>query len=224
MSAALKAARPGDVLTLKNGEWKDAKIVVNHGGEPDQPVTLRAEAPGRVVLNGASLLEINAPYVNVEGLLFRGGAISHGSVIQFNSHHGVVRETAVVDYNPAAFATKYYWAFFQGDHNLIERCYFKGKNHLDPVIGNGLEDSRHNRVAHSFFRDMPAASANGREIIRVWGSGKYEGREDDGAFFTIEGNLFDHADGEGAEIISLKSNHNVVQNNTVVATLGCINI
>lgn len=224
LSAALQAARAGDVLTLKNGGWTDTRIVVGHGGEPGQPVELRAESPGGVILNGASLLEINAPYVTVSGLLFRGGAISRGSVIQFNSHHGVVRDTAVVDYNPPSFDTKYYWVFFQGDHNLVDRCYFKGKNHLEPVIGNGLEDSRHNRVAHSLFRDIPAASANGREIIRVWGSGKYEGRDDDGAFFTIEGNLFDHADGEGAEIISLKSNHNVVQNNTVVATLGCINI
>ncbi|MSU48764.1 MAG: hypothetical protein EXS37_06710 [Opitutus sp.] len=63
-----------------------------------------------------------------------------------------------------------------------------------------------------------------REIIRVWGSGKLEERDDDGAYFTIEGNLFDHADGEGTETISLKSNHNMVRQNTVIATRGGINI
>jgi poly(beta-D-mannuronate) lyase len=224
LPAALAAAQPGDILTLKDGEWIDAKIVVTKGGEPGNPVEIRAQSPGGVILRGASLLALNAPYVTVDGLLFHRGAITRDSVIQFNSHNGIVRETAVVDYNPASFDTKYYWVFFHGDDNLVDHCYFKGKNHLDPVIGNDLDGSRRNRVARSFFRDMPYASANGREIIRVWGSGKYEGKPDDGAFFTIEGNLFDHADGEGAEIISLKSNHNQVLNNTIVATLGGINI
>jgi poly(beta-D-mannuronate) lyase len=163
--------------------------------------------------------------VTVDGLLFHGGAIAEGSVIQFNSHHGIVRNTAIVDYNPAAFDTRYYWVFFSGDNNVVDHCYFKGKSNLEPVIGNAIDDSRHNSVVHSLFKNVPyVPKANGREIIRVWGSGKVEERDDDGAYFTIDGNLFDHADGEGVEIVSLKSNHNVVQHNTVVATRGGLNI
>jgi poly(beta-D-mannuronate) lyase len=80
-------------------------------------------------------------------------------------------------------------------------------------------------VRGSFFKNIPyVANANGREIIRVWGSGKIEERDEDGAYFTIENNLFDHAHGEGTEIISLKSNHNIVQRNTVISTRGGINI
>ena len=224
LKIALQSVKAGDAVVLKNGDWTDTQILVSAGGETGKPVEVRAETPGGVVLRGSSSLAINAPYVTVDGLLFLGGAIASDAVIQFNSHHGIVRATAVVDYNPADFATKYYWVFFRGDDNVLERCYFKGKNHLEPVVGNELDDSRRNRVTGCYFKDIPFAQQNGREIIRVWGSGKYEGRDDDGAFFTIEGNLFDHADGEGAEIISLKSNHNQVLRNTVVATLGCINI
>jgi poly(beta-D-mannuronate) lyase len=115
--------------------------------------------------------------------------------------------------------------FFEGDDNRIERCFFKGKNHLQPLIGNAIVDSRRNAVSRSHFKNVPyVAGANGREIIRVWGSGKLEERDEDGAYFTIEHNLFDRADGEGTEIISLKSNHNIVRHNTVIATRGGINI
>ena len=225
LAESLQQARPGDVVILKNGEWKDAKIVVGHGGEAGKPVELRAETPGGVSLSGTSFLALNAPYVTVDGLLFHGGAIAQDAVIQFNSHHGIVRNTAVVDYNPAAFDTRYYWVFFSGDNNVVDHCYFKGKSNLEPVIGNAIDDSRHNSVEHSLFKNVPyVPQANGREIIRVWGSGKVEERDDDGAYFTIEENLFDHADGEGVEIISLKSNHNVVRHNTVIATRGGINI
>jgi poly(beta-D-mannuronate) lyase len=225
LAAALAGARPGDIVTLKDGEWRDAKLVVDHGGEAGQWVEIRAQSPGGVKLTGASRLEVNAPYVAVDGLWFHGGAINKGAVIEFNSHHGIVRHTAITDYNPVSFETAYYWVFFAGDHNQIDRCYFKGKNHLQPVIGNAIGDSRHNTVSRSYFKNIPyVAGANGREIIRVWGSGKLEERDDDGAYFTIEHNLFERADGEGTEIISLKSNHNVVRLNTVVATRGGINI
>ena len=67
----------------------------------------------------------------------------------------------------------------------MDHCYFKGKNHLDPLIGNALEASVRNGVTRSHFKDIPFADANGREIFRIWGSGKFEERDDEGAFFLI---------------------------------------
>jgi poly(beta-D-mannuronate) lyase len=225
LASSLKTARSGDTVTLKNGDWMNTKFVVNQGGSAGKPLEIRAETPGGVRLSGTSALEINAPYVTIDGLLFQGGATTQSAVIQFKSHQGIVRNTAIIDYNPASFATECYWVFFAGDDNLVEHCYFKGKNNQHPLIGNAIEDSRRNTVRGSYFKNIPyVAKANGREIIRVWGSGKIEERDDDGAYFTIEGNLFDRADGEGTETISLKSNHNVVRNNTVIATRGGINI
>ena len=225
LKAALAAVLPGDTLTLKNGTWSDAKVAIAKGGEAGKPVVVRAETPGSVVLNGASSLDINAPYVTVDGLFFHNGALAHGSVIAFNSHHGIVCNTAIIDYNPAAFDTRYYWVFFTGDHNLLDQCYFKGKNNAEPLVGNdNTHTARYNAVTRCYFKDIPYADANGREILRIWGYGKNGELGDDGAFFTIEGNLFDHADGEGSEIISLKSNRNIVRRNTVIATRGCINI
>ena len=224
LTAALQQARAGDVIVLANGVWTDLHLVIGHGGTDGAPVVIRAETPGEVILNGSSTLKLNAPHVVVAGLFFRQGAIAKGSVIELNSTQGVVRDVAIVDYNPVDFATAYYWVFFNGSGNSVERCYFKGKNNLQPLVGNALSDAERNRVAGCHFINIPFAEANGREIIRVWGAGKTDAGAEGGAYFTVEGNLFERADGEGAEIVSLKSNHNRVVGNTVVATRGCLNI
>ena len=223
----LANARPGDVVMLKNGTWKDASLIVTKGGDEKRPLLIRAETPGQVVLCGASSLQLNAPYVTVDGLVFKEGGLreSKSNVIEMNSHHCILQNTAVIDYNPPTFKTTYHWVFIPGHHNLVNKCYFKGKNNQGPVIATKEPDCRYNSVTGCYFRDIPLMiKANGREIIKVVGEGHVSAGSQDGAFCTIEGNLFDHADGEGVEFISLKSNFNKVLGNTFVASAGCLNI
>lgn len=224
LGVALARAGAGDVIVLRAGDWPNTPLVVPRGGSKAQPLVIRAERPGATVLGGLSFVRIEAPYVVVDGIAFHRGAIEEGAVVTFASHHGVLRNVAIIDYNPPAFDTQYYWVFFAGDHNTVDRCYFKGKNHHGPVVGNAREGSRHNTVSRSHFKNIPYRAANGREIIRVWGFGQNDELGQDGAFFTIEDNLFDRADGEGSETVSLKSNRNVVRGNTILATRGGINI
>ncbi len=123
--------------------------------------------------------------------------------MRFNAAHCRLTNSAIIDYNPTAFETKYYWVFLAGDDNRVDHCFFTGKNHLEPLIGNDLTDSRRNTVDHCYIKDIPYHDANGREIFRIWGYGKIGEMGEDGAFFTIAHNLFVHADGAGQEIISL---------------------
>jgi len=226
---AIAAAEAGDVIVMLDGEWTDVAIDITTAG-----VTLRAQTPGKVVLTGSSKLKLSAPNVVVDGLRFEGGALTgdDGEIIHFNSDHGRVTNCAIVDYNPREVATPYYWVFFEGHHNRLDHCYIKGKSHQEPVIGNAgggssprdsKKPSRHNTVDHCHFVDIPhVPGRNGREIFRIWGYGGNEELGDDGSFFTIEDNLFERAHGEGNEIISLKSNCNIVRRNTIRATRGGI--
>ena len=220
----IDSAKPGDTVIIKNGGWKDIKLTVNRGGASGKPLIIRAETPGGAVFSGASSLELNAPFVTVDGLFFWKGALKKGSVIQFNSENDIVRNTAVVDYNPESFETKYHWVYFNGNNNLVEHCFFKGKNHLQPLVANAQKSSRHNAVKSSYFKDIPYAKANGRSVFTVFGYGHDRETGDDGAFFVIEGNLFENAHGEGNEIICLKSGHNLVARNTILSTMGGIDI
>jgi poly(beta-D-mannuronate) lyase len=223
LRAALSSAKPGDTIVMRNGVWRDAKLDLRAAGTASASITLRAETPGKVILTGSSSLTYTAPYVNVEGLLFRDGALTSGSVVTFKSDHGRLVDSAIIDYNPANPLTKYYWVFFEGNDNLVDRCAFKGKTNMQPLIGNAIASSRRNGVVHSLISDMGSSHGrNGMEMFRIWGYGGNEELGNDGAYFTIEGNLFEHADGEEMEIISLKSNRNRVLNNTIRTTLGGI--
>lgn len=223
LDAAVAAAKPGDTIVLHDGSWRDANVVLRAAGTPQAPITVRAETPGKVVFTGASSLTFAAPWVNVEGLLFQDGALPKGSVITFHSSHCRLAESAVINYNPPALTTAYYWVYFDGSDNAVERCLFARKNHMGPLVGNAIKDAQRNSVVASYFRDIGSSQGrNGMEIFRIWGYGGNEELGEGGAYFTIEGNLFDHADGEGMEIISLKSNRNRVARNTIRATLGGI--
>lgn len=221
LRAAIKSARPGDVIVMKSGTWTDAQIVFDATASAAAPIRLRAQTPGTVILNGASTLTFAAPHLMVEGLSFKGGALTGGTVIRFASHHGRLSETAVIDYNPPAGGSDYHWVIFDGDDNRVDRCYFKGKNNRRPVMANRA-GARRNRVETSHFKDIAFHDENGREVIQIVGYGSSEEMGDDGAFFTAEGNLFEEAHGEGMEIISIKSNRNTIRSNTFRRTKGGI--
>ena len=78
LRAALQAARPGDVVVMKNGVWKDVAIEFRAEATAKAPVRLRAQTPGGVVLTGNSRLTFLAPHLIAEGLLFRDGALTGG--------------------------------------------------------------------------------------------------------------------------------------------------
>ena len=225
LTAALKSSTRGQRIVLRDGNWNDVDLQIDKGGTATLPLTIAAQTSGKVHFQGKSRLKFNAPYVIVEGISFDHGGVTNGTVISFTSDHCTLRNSAVVDYNPQKFDDAAYWVMFEGSENTVSNCLFEGKNNMHPLVGNALDGAFRNSVRKSIFRNIPyVANANGREIMRIWGFGKDGTASIDGAFFTVEENLFDHADGEGQEIISLKSNHNVVRNNLIVASRGGITL
>jgi poly(beta-D-mannuronate) lyase len=221
LNSAISSAKPGDVIIMTNGAWHNTVIDFTSKATSSAPVTLRAETPGNVILDGNSKLTFSRPNLVVDGLFFTHGAIESGSVINFNSDECRLTNTAVADYNPAQFETAYYWVYFRGNSNRLDHCYLKGKNNMNPLIGNDEKNSRHNTVDHCHIKDIAyVPDNNGREVMRIWGYGHGDEMGEDGAYFTVEYNLFERAHGEGVEIVSLKSNYNMVRYNTVRASRG----
>ncbi|MFE3448293.1 polysaccharide lyase 6 family protein [Nonomuraea sp. NPDC059194] len=223
LTQALAAAQPGDTIVLADGTWENAFLDISAATAPGRPVTVRAQTPGKVVLTGRSGLSLNSPDLVVSGLTFTNGTVpaGKGSVITFNSDRGRVTDTAVVDFNPAEPQTPYYWVYFRGGANRFDHSLLEGKNHQEPVVGNdrGLA-AKYNKVDHTRFANVPNIGRNGMEALRIWGYGQWgDLGTEEGAYFTIEHNLFEHVDGDD-EIISLKSNHNTVRFNTIKQSSG----
>ncbi|WP_248928540.1 chondroitinase-B domain-containing protein [Paenibacillus hamazuiensis] len=220
LNSAIAAALPGETIVLADGTWTDVAINFNSAATASAPVTLKAETYGAVILTGTS-----TPYLIADGLYFKNGALSSGQVVRFNSNYGRLTNSAIVDYNPPGASTQYYWVYFDGSNNRLDHSFLKGKNHNGPLIGNDPTDSRYNKVDNNYIKDIPfIAGVNGREIFRIWGYGGNEELGSDGAFFTIESNLLENADGEGGEYISLKSNRNQVLYNTIRSTQGSLTL
>ena len=213
VTTALSQAQPGDVVTMTNGAWTNQSITFTDNGTQANPITLRAQSPGGVILNGTSKLTINGDWLVVDGLRFEGGTPTGGSVISFSgsSQNSRLTNSAIIDYNPPAITTEVDWVTINGQDNRVDHSYFKNHN----SIGQTLEirhtagtPDRH-RVDNNYFADRPTGNGNGWETIRIGLSGVATSS----SFSVVENNLFERVDGEN-EAISNKSSHNTYRYNT----------
>jgi poly(beta-D-mannuronate) lyase len=226
LHTAMRDAIPGDTIVMKNGEWVNAAIRFSADATAARPVTLRAETPGQVILKGNSSISINSPYLVVDGMYFKGDPAtitpnSNDKLVSMNSDYGRLTNSYIDHYNPVSPSTGSVWVYLNGSYNRIDRNRFEGKNNSRPLIQQDKFGRRYNQIDHNYFYDIPKTDgANGREMIQLVGYGSSEELGNDGSYALVENNLFYKADGETQETISVKSNRNIIRNNTFVETKG----
>ncbi|MBN2092109.1 polysaccharide lyase 6 family protein, partial [candidate division KSB1 bacterium] len=174
IKSVMTKAQPGDTLTMKNGVWNNAEIIFQGNGTAENPILLRVEKPGYVILTGNSILRIGGTYLVVDGLRFVGGSPKSGSVIEFRNgssklaHHCRLTNCAVVDYNPSSTGKDYKWISLYGTHNRVDHCYLKGKTHLGTTLVVWFPDHPHyHLIDHNYFGFRPPLGQNGGETIRI---------------------------------------------------------
>lgn len=227
---AIAASAPGDIVVMANGTWTDLNLRFYAEGIEGDTITLKAETPGRVFLDGRSQLRIGGDYLKVEGLRFVGGALSGGHVIEFRrsssnlANHSRLTDCEIRDYNPPNVSTQYKWVSVYGTHNRVDHCYFAGKTHDGATLVVWLRDPpddtpSHHRIDHNYFGPRPDLGKNGGETIRVGTSS----RSMQDSYVTVEYNLFEECDGE-IEIISNKSGQNTYRYNTFRRSAGTLTL
>ncbi len=230
LAAAINASGPGDTVVMANGTWTDLAIDFFAEGIEGDTITLRAETPGQVILDGRSRLRIGGQYLKVDGLWFRGGALPSGHVIEFRrssrslTHHSRLTNCAVTDYNPPSRATQYKWVSVYGTQNRVDHCHFSGKDHDGATVVVWLRDPPDDdpvwhRIDRNHFGHRPELGKNGGESLRIGTSS----RSMQDSYVTVEQNLFQECDGE-IEIISNKSGHNTFRHNTFRRSSGVLTL
>ena len=230
LASAIASSDPGDAIVMANGIWTDTNIAFYAEGAEGDSITLRAETPGQVILNGRSSLRIWGNYLKVDGLWFDRGALSDGHVIQFRrsssrlANHSRLTNCAITDYNPPNRLTEYKWVSVYGTNNRVDHCYFAGKTHDGATLVVWLRDPPNNapvyhRIDNNHFGHRPNLGKNGGETIRIGTSS----RSMQNAFVTVERNLFEECDGE-IEIISNKSGQNTFRYNTFRRSAGTLTL
>ncbi|MFC1619538.1 chondroitinase-B domain-containing protein [Candidatus Neomarinimicrobiota bacterium] len=228
IDSMLASVVPGDTLTMVNGSWMNAEIFFHADGVEGQPILLRAQTPGQVVLSGTSYLQIAGEYLIVDGLYFKDGYTTRKAVIEFRdgsgtyAHHSRLTNTAIVSYNPA-YDTEYKWISIYGTHNRVDHCYLRGKTNEGTTLVvwldyNGGQPNYH-LIDHNYFAYRPPLGVNGGETIRV-GTSTYSLTD---SYTKVEYNYFERCNGE-TEIISSKSCFNVYRHNTFYECEGTLTL
>ena len=202
-------AKPGDVLVMTDGFWKDQAINFRGKGTAEKPITLRAESPGKVVLAGKSSVIIDGEYLVVSGLLIEN-AEATGDGVKFAGRNSRLTECAIVGGNYKFFVHMF------GTSNRVDHCYLAGKTNDSPTLQIEVEGRpNYHRLDHNHFGHRPPLRRNGGETIRVGYS--HQSMTNSGTL--VEHNLFERCDGE-IEIISNKSCENTYRANTFLDSAG----
>lgn len=221
---AIATARPGDVIVLADGTWRDFQMKVSGTG-----VTVRGEHPGRVILTGRSNLRLSGRDIVVSDLVFRNGYSPTSEVISFRGNGGDFaydsRVTGVVidGFSKPNASDTDYWVVLYGRGNRFDHNHLVGKTNRGVTVSVRLHDARGrdngHRIDHNYFGPRPQLGKNGGETIRVGTSENATARSGT----IIERNLFDRTDGE-LEIVSIKSGGNVVRDNLFLRARGTVTL
>ncbi|MET3666115.1 polysaccharide lyase 6 family protein [Caulobacter sp. 1776] len=224
--AAVRASGPGDSVVLANGVWRDFEIVFTGEGTAAQPITLRAQTPGKVVISGKSNLRLAGRHLIVSGLTFKDGFSPSSEVIAFRQDAALafdsrVTETVIDGFNKPGRAAEDYWIGLYGQNNRVDHNHLQGKLNsgvtLAVVLSSPESQQNHHRIDHNYFGPRPPLGSNGGETIRVGTSPFSRTR----SLTVIEDNYFEGCSGE-VEIVSNKSGGNIYRRNVFVRSQGAL--
>ncbi|MFK7831898.1 MAG: chondroitinase-B domain-containing protein [Winogradskyella sp.] len=231
LTDAIKQSKPGDIIELKNGVYKDIQIKFRGKGTKDNPITLKAETAGKVTIEGQSYLKFGGEYLIVEGLHFKNGFSPSNAVIDFKiSHKDAPDEIAnnckvtncvIEDFNKPKRDNSDLWVQFHGRHNELSNSYIAGKTNRGPTVRvsiAGIESiNNYHQIVNNHFGPRPVKGGPSGETIQLGDS--YTSMSPSHTY--VANNLFEECNGE-VEIISSKTNFNVFKNNVFYKSEGSL--
>ncbi|MWW24736.1 chondroitinase-B domain-containing protein [Algibacter lectus] len=224
---AIKNVKAGDNIVLANGVWENVEIKFVGEGTENAPITLKAETPGQVFIEGVSNLEIAGNYLVVEGLFFRNGYTPTSNVIAFRTseekvaNYSRVTNCVILDYNQKQRDKDDLWIQLFGKHNKVDHCYIAGKTNGGPTLRVDLKGNQsirnYHQIVNNHFGPRPRKGGARGESIQLGSSFTSMSPSNT----TIANNLFEECNGE-VEVISSKTNFNEIRNNVFYKSEGSV--
>ncbi|MEP1032634.1 chondroitinase-B domain-containing protein [Ekhidna sp.] len=227
LTEAIANAQPGAEIIMANGEWTDIQIRFAGTGTDEEPITLRAETPGQVIIQGQSNLKLGGEYLVVDGLYFTNGASPSESVIQFFINDDTlanncrVTNFVIKNFNKSQRNKQDLWVLFKGRNNQLDHSYLAGKSNRGPTIRVNLQGNEsiknYHKINNNHFGFRPPKGGPSAETIQIGSS--YTSMTP--SYTLVADNLFNRCNGE-VEIISSKSNFNEFRNNVFYKSEGSL--
>jgi len=227
LEEAILNAKAGDNILLADGVWKNVQIKFTGEGTEKNPITIKAETPGLVFIEGVSDLKFGGKYLVVDGLHFRNGHSPSDAVIEFKindeniGNHCSVTNCVIEDFNKKQRDDSDRWVQFWGRYNTLSNCYIAGKTNRGPTIRVDLKGNEHinnyHQIINNHFGPRPPKGGPSGETIQIGDS--YSSMSP--SYTAVANNLFEACNGE-VEIISSKTNFNEFRNNVFYKSEGSL--
>ena len=226
VASALKTAKPGDRIQVKDGTYTDVMLKWNGQGAEKQPVVIEAVTPGKVVITGKSALQLSGEYMELRGFLFDKVEPVRRGVVEFAvgskyANHCRITDCVFNSCNVAKRDEPKSYIVLSGRYNRVDHCSLVGKLNLGVTLlvnlnGEGCLENFH-RIDHNYFGPRGVYGSNGAETMRIGTSHQSYSSSNT----IVEDNLFDRCSGE-VEIISVKSCDNIVRRNVILDCEGVV--
>jgi len=218
LQKALSAAKPADIVILDDGIFSDVAIQISVKGTSTKPIKIKAKNIGKAIINVP--VKIDGEFLSVEGisLLEQGNLEISGKNCRISRcTWSDVKSGKWIRVLPGS-------SEIEIDHNLFEnktnnREMDRNCQLIQVVVRN--ENERHH-IHHNLFREIPKGkTGNGFETLQLITENNPFDPPGGQSNSIIEDNLFIRCNGE-AEIISVKSNGNIIRRNTFRACAGSL--
>jgi hypothetical protein len=216
LAAALGAAVAGDEIILADGNYSAFKVRRKYG-TPENPIVVRAQNPLGAVFNTGQLELDKTDYLTFKDFRF---TLSTNIKLRGTEHNRLTRnsfefnETGLTDLDWISVGTG------ESNHNRIDHNDFKNKVTLGNfivLVGDNGQVSQYDLIDHNYFFNLGPRADNEKEAIRLGDSSISQSN----GYTTVEYNLFEQCDGD-PEIVSLKTNDNIVRYNTFRRSKGAL--
>ncbi|WP_217495880.1 chondroitinase-B domain-containing protein [Mangrovivirga cuniculi] len=218
LAEVINVLKPGDVIVLAKGTWKDLELNIKGFGTSDNPIIVKGEVPGEVFIEGKSFLKLGGEYIIVRDLIYRNGYTPVNSVIDFKidkdqvANNCRVTNCVILNYNQLQRNLSDHWVEFSGRNNRLDHCYLSGKTNDGPTIRIRLAGNQnilnHHKIDNNHFGPRPRKGGPHGETIQIGSSSTSMSP----SYTSVSNNLFERCNGE-VEVISNKANFNEFRNN-----------
>lgn len=211
---ALNNAVAGDEIILADGNYAAFKVRRKYG-TAQNPIIVRAQNPRGAVFNSGQMELQNTVYMTFEGFRWTLPTSIKLRGTEFNRltrNSFELNETGLSDLDWVSIGAA------GSHHNRIDHNDFKNKVTLGNYItigGENAQVSQYDLIDHNYFFNLGPRADNEKETIRVGDSSVSQSS----GFTVIEHNLFEQCDGD-PEIVSIKTNDNIVRFNTFRRSKG----
>ena len=204
LQTASNTASPGDIIVLANNTYLNSTINITTSN-----ITVRAETPGGVILNGTNAITISGNNVTFSGFQFISGSIT-GNVITVTGNYVTLTQLNFNGYSAQKYIN------LQGQYDEVAYCNFENKptsapiGNLVHIAPNGTVPN-YAKIRYCSFRNMGGTGGdNGNECIRI-----ANGAQSTFLCRTIvEYCYFENTGNGDSEAISVKSRENTLRFNT----------